>query len=158
MTVSIAISAIALVISVIVFYDNRARQIDAATLGRRPMLVFVWDANAEEWVLSNIGVGPALDVVAAQRIDGSWTRALRVPELAVGGSTVIPSRWIQWPANPGLGVRYRSVTGERYSTPTGEDWSQSAEGWEEFPADLWKRIEPHWLYRDSAPPASWAIV
>jgi len=154
MTVSVTISAVALVVSVFVFYDNRVRQLDAARLGRRPMLVFVFDGNAKQWVLSNIGLGPALDVVAAQRIDGEWTRALRLPELAVGDDTVVPGRWVQWADNPGLGVRYRSVTGEPYSTRTGDDWSQSAAGWNDFPAQLWQHIEPHWRYREPAPPAS----
>lgn len=89
MTVSVAISVIALVVSVIVFCDNRIRQVQAARLSRRPMLVFVWDGPAEQWVLSNIGLGPALDVVAAQRIRGQWTHALRLPELAVGDNTVV---------------------------------------------------------------------
>lgn len=153
MTISIAISAVALVVSVIVFYDNRVRQVNAARLGRRPMLVFVWDAIAQQWVLKNIGLGPALDVVAAQRISGVWAHALRVPELAVGDGSVIPARWVQWEANPGLGVRYRSVTGEQYSTRTGDDWSQPADGWGEFPRGLWDHIEPHWLYRDPPEPA-----
>jgi hypothetical protein len=155
MTVSVAISAVALAISVIVFYDNRMRQVDAARLGRRPMLVFTWDASPHHaWVLSNIGLGPALDVVAAQRIHGEWRHALRLPELGVGDSTVVPRGWFELSAGPDLGVRYRSVTGERYSTRTGDDWSQSAEGWNEFPTELWQHIEPHWLYREPAPPPS----
>jgi len=154
MTVSIAISAVALVVSVIVFIDNRVRQLAAARLGRRPVLVFVWDAVAQQWLVSNIGLGPALDVVAAQRIDGEWTHALRLAELAVDASTVVPGRWVQWRADPGLGVRYRSVTGEPYSTRTGADWSHAAEGWNEFPAQLWQAIEPHWQYREAAAPDS----
>jgi hypothetical protein len=148
MTVSVAISAVALAISVIVFYDNRKRQEDAARLGRRPMLIFVWEADAQQWVLRNIGLGPALDVVAAQKVRGEWTSALRLPELAVGGSAVIPHPWVLWASNPGLGVRYRSVTDEPYSTRTGDDWSQPREGWSEFPERLWQDIEPHWRYRD----------
>ena len=75
-----------------------------------------------------------------------------MPELAVGGSTVVPRRWIeQWDPDPGLGARYRSVTAETYATTTGDDWSHVTEGWAAFPAGLWNEIEPHWRYRDPRP-------
>ena len=151
-TASILISAIALVVSIVVFVDNRFRQLQAARLGRRPMLVFVWDHEQQHWSLHSIGLGPALDVVAVQRIQGEWVHPLRVPELAVGGVHVIPRRWIEaWDPDPGLGVRYRSVTGEQYSTQTGDDWSHAYEGWGDFPVELWEDIEPHWRYRHAKP-------
>jgi hypothetical protein len=151
-TVSVLISAIALVVSVVVFVDNRVRQSQAARLGRRPMLVFVWDQGQQQWSLDNIGLGPALDVVAVQRISGQWMHPLRMPELAVGDADVIPRRWIEaWDPDPGLAVRYRSVVGEPYSTRTGDDWSQASEGWRDFPAELWQHVEPHWRYRHPAP-------
>jgi hypothetical protein len=149
---SLAISALALAVSVIVFVDSRLRQLQAARLGRRPTLVFVWDDEQQHWTLSNIGLGPALDVVAIQGIRGDWVHPLRMPELAAGDQAVVPSRWIQsWDPNPGLAVRYRSVTGEPYATRTSEDWSQTSEGWSDFPTELWQEIEPHWLYRPARP-------
>jgi hypothetical protein len=151
MTVSVVISAVALVVSVIVFVDNRLRQLQGARLARRPMLVFRWDAEDQQWTLDNIGLGPALDVVAIQKIRGEWSHPVRLPELSVGGSTIVPHRWIEaWDPDPGLGARYRSVTGEPYSTRTGNDWSQASEGWDQFPDRLWDVIEPHWRYRRPA--------
>ena len=147
---SIVISALALAVSAIVFVDNRVRQLQAARLGRRPTLVFVWDHAQQYWTLNNIGLGPALDVVAVQRIDGDWMHPLRMPELAVADSEVVPRRWIG-DRDPGLAVRYRSATGEPYTTRTGDDWSQTSEGWAVFPVKLWEEIEPHWHYGDPAP-------
>ena len=152
MSVSVSISALAFAVSVIVFIDNRVRQLRDARLGRRPTLVFVGDHAEQHWRLCNIGLGPALDVVAVQWIRGHWMHPLRMPELAVGNSDVVPRRWIEASdPDPGLAVRYRSVTGEPYATRTGDDWSQTSEGWSDFPDDLWQDIEPHWRYQHPEP-------
>jgi hypothetical protein len=149
--VSAGVAGIALVVSVIVFVDNRLRAIETARLARRPALVFSWDATGSRWTLRNIGNGPALDVVILQRVDAQWVHPLRMPEMATGGETPVPRAWTEkWHKNPGLGARYRSMTGEQYRTRTGDDWSQMAEGWGDMPSALWNQIEPHWDYRDDA--------
>src|SRR5437867_2914781 len=77
------------------------------------------------WMLSNIGNGPALDGVILQRIRGQWGHALRMPEMGVGDARSVPQRWYEgWHDDPGLGDRYRSVTGEVYTTDRSEDWSR----------------------------------
>jgi hypothetical protein len=151
-SVSVAISALAFAVSLIVFVGNRVRQLRDARLGRRPTLIFVWDHPQQHWRLSNIGLGPALDVVAVQRIRGDWVHPLRMPELAVGDTEAVRRRWIDaWDPDPGLAVRYRSVTGEPYATRTGDDWSQTSEGWSDFSDEVWQDIEPHWQYDHPAP-------
>jgi hypothetical protein len=145
--VSTAVAGIALVVSLIVFVDNRVRQLRAARLARQPALVFSWDKPSTTWVLRNIGNGPALDVVIAQRIDGLWTHPLRMPEMPVDGTETVPRRWAEaWSTNPGLGSRYRSIAGESYATTTGEDVSTIATGPDVFKLDT-STIEPHWQYR-----------
>ena len=61
----VMISGIALVVSVIVFVDNRLRAQEASRMARVPMLAFTWEPLSG-WTLSNIGSGPALDVVIVQ--------------------------------------------------------------------------------------------
>jgi len=76
-----------------------------------------------------------------------------MPEMAVHGANTVPRRWYErWDANPGLGARYRSITGEMYTTRTGDDYSEIREGWAEMSAEE-TTIEPHWRWRgdDSAP-------
>lgn len=146
--VSATIAGIALAVSVIVFVDNRLRTLEAARLARVPMLAFTWDDPRQSWILTNIGNGPALDVVILQRIRGLWEHPLRMPEMAVQDSNPVPIGWMRWDENPGLGARYRSITGEQYMTRTGDDWSQHSPGWGDMPATLWNAIEPHWRYRD----------
>jgi hypothetical protein len=150
-TLSVVVAAVALAVSVVVFFDNRAREQRAARLARRPALVFTWDGLRRAWELSNIGSGPALDVVILQRARGAWDHPLRMPELGVGDTQVVPRRWYEhWHEDPGLGARYRSITGERYLTRTEDDWSQISEGWAELEEGLNAETEPHWRYRDSA--------
>jgi hypothetical protein len=144
---SVAIAGIALAVSVIVFIDNRIREARAARLARKPTLVFTWDGSQRTWRLSNIGNGPALDVVIFQRIDARWSHPLRMPEMAVQDSNSVPRRWYErWHEDPGLGARYRSITGETYTTKTGGDYSEIHEGWGELSADE-SAIEPHWRWR-----------
>jgi hypothetical protein len=145
---SAMIAGIALVVSVIVFVDNRLRALEAARLARVPVLAFTWDDPRQSWILTNVGNGPALDVVILQRIGGRWAHPLRMREMAVQDSNVVPIGWMRWDENPGLGARYRSITGEPYMTRTGDDWSQHSPGWGDMPVALWKEIEPHWRYRD----------
>jgi hypothetical protein len=147
--VSATIAGIALVVSVIVFIDNRRQATYAARLARRPALVFTWDGEMRRWTLSNIGNGPALDVVVIQRIEGQWAHPLRMPEMAVAQDTVVPRLWFEKSHHdPGLGARYRSIMGEQYMTRTGDDWSQMEDGWGDAPRALWSGIEPYWRYRD----------
>jgi hypothetical protein len=146
-TVSVVIAGVALGVSVIVFLDNRAREARAARLARKPALVFTWDQSQEVWLLTNIGGGPALDVVIMQRIKGRWVHPLRMPELAADGAHSVPKLWYgRWHHDPGLGARYRSITGEEYATKTGGDYSEIAETWGEL-GRVDSRVEPHWHYR-----------
>jgi len=148
--IGLALSILAVAVSIIVFVDNRIRALSAARLARQPALVFTWDATALLWTLRNIGNGPALDVVIAQRVGGSWSHALRMPELAADGIESVPPRWIEaFGSDPGLGARYRSITNEEYWTTTGNDRSTIAAG----PGpELPEPIEPHWMYRPPSAP------
>jgi hypothetical protein len=132
-----------------VFLESRAREVRAARLVRKPALVFTWDGVQRTWVLSNIGSGPALDVVIVQRVDGQWRHPLRMPEMAVQDANPVPRLWYeQWHTDPGLGARYRSITEEGYTTETGADRSRIREGVADMPPDLEAGIEPHRRHRD----------
>ena len=147
--VSTSVAAVALVVSLIVARDTRRREQQAARLARQPALVFDWDGSTKTWRLRNIGNGPALDVVIAQRIGSVWTNPLRMPEMPVDGSEVVPRRWVEKTEDPGLGARYRSIAGEEYATRTGDDMSQIHPGAGVIPIDN-AAIERHWQYRSSS--------
>ena len=146
-TMNAIAAAIALVVSIIVFMETRARERRNTRLARRPVLVFAWDAGRQVWELRNIGNGPALDVVILQHVGNQWSHPLRMPELSVNGTAVVPRRWYEcWDKDPGLGACYRSSVDEPYSTVTGNDWSHLKDGWQELSVARKANVEPHWKY------------
>ena len=58
----------------------------AVTRSIRPVLVFVCEVRGEAWRLQNVGTGPALDVLVAEkhREEQAWARFMRVPPLTKG--------------------------------------------------------------------------
>jgi hypothetical protein len=59
----------------------------AVTRSVRPVLVFVCEVRDEVWRLQNVGTGPALDVLVAEkdRDEQPWARFKRVPPLPKDG-------------------------------------------------------------------------
>src|SRR4026207_1238732 len=143
--IGLVLSVIAVAVSIVVFVDNRVRDLRAARLARQPALVFTWHASALNWSLQNIGSGPALDVVIAQRLHGIRAHALRRPGRAADGQTLLPRLWIEaFGSDPGLGAHYRSITDEEYWTTTADDRSTISIG--AGPSTELGEIEPHWSY------------
>jgi hypothetical protein len=74
-------------------------------------------------ILRNVGNGPALNVLVAQkRIGGDWFNPVRVPPLAADGSFV--PTWIRHVNTTGLGATYIDVDGRKYSSVTGNDLTE----------------------------------
>jgi hypothetical protein len=82
-----ALSVAALVGAAITFGIGYRANRAAERRSYLPVLVFVYDAE-EQWVLRNVGNGPALNVVVASKInhdDPEWTMPTRVPPLPRDG-------------------------------------------------------------------------
>jgi hypothetical protein len=63
------------------YWHNR----QSAITGRKPVLTFAYD-DKTGWVLQNIGNGPALNVIVAQKeIGGQWFNPVRAPPVSMGG-------------------------------------------------------------------------
>jgi hypothetical protein len=74
--VSAALSSTALLVSVVTFALNYLHSRKSAVRARKPVLVFEYDGDVG-WVLRNVGAGPALNIVVAQkRVAGEWFIAL----------------------------------------------------------------------------------
>jgi hypothetical protein len=122
----------------------------AAVRARKPVLVFVDDPERQCWVLHNVGNGPALNVLVAQRQSGRWYNPVLVPPLA--RDSAVPLTWLGRINTAGLGASYtdfedRSYTstlgGERSRTYAGNrlpDWSDDANEvrryWEVRPGEV----------------------
>jgi hypothetical protein len=100
-------------------------------------------------VLKNIGSGPALNILVAQkRVGGEWFNPVRIPPLSKDGE-YIPT-WLGHVNTTGLGAIYSDSEGKPYTSTCGNDLSQVFEGAKFGP---WKEsdIGRHWnqpLYRE----------
>lgn len=148
MDASDALSAIAVVVSLVTFGLSHLHDRRSAILDRRPVLVFEYGGN-RGWILRNVGSGPALNpVVAQEKAGGVWFNPVRIPPLAVG-TEFIP-QWLSHVNTTGLGVLYDDTEGRKYSATCGNDLSRVFEGYRFGP---WKEDEigRHWdhpVYRE----------
>jgi hypothetical protein len=103
-------------------------------------LVFLYD-GARGWILRNVGNGPALNVLVAQKKEGTWFNPVRVPPLSK--ETEFIPLWLDHVNTTGLGAIYTDSEGVWYTSTTGNDLTQVFDGlrfgpWEE------PEIGRHW--------------
>lgn len=112
------------------------------------MLTFVYD-DETGWNSQNIGNGPALNVIAAQKeVGGQWFNPVGAPPLPKDGE--FGCRWLGHVNTTGLGATHTDFEGGPYSSVTCNDLSRTFEGrklpvWEE------SKIGRHWghpIYRN----------
>jgi hypothetical protein len=124
--VSAILSATALMVSLFTFELNYRFARRAAVLGRKPVLVFEYDGKVG-WVLKNVGAGPALNTVVAQKqVGGDWFNPVRVPPLSKDGQMVL--LWLGHGNTTGLGATYTDFERNVYTSTCGNDLSQVFEG------------------------------
>ena len=162
MTASFLISVFALVLSALSFAVNLWVGRRATIRGRKPVLVFIDELDAS-WTIRNIGNGPALNVLVAQRQSGQWFNPVRVRPLAKDQTE--PLAWLGGANDTGLGAMYSDSEGMKYTSTLGNEVAVSYEGhrlpnwkaeseirryWE---LGAWDPSLPRWGQRDSTFPA-----
>ena len=91
----------------------------SGVIARRPVLTIEYEQECG-WHLRNIGNGPALNVIAAQkRVGGSWFNPVRVPPIAAGDS--LHMKWLGHVNTTGIGAIYEDFKGRVYSSTCGND-------------------------------------
>jgi hypothetical protein len=120
------ISAVSVVIALSSLVVNIRLNQRAAVRARKPVLVFVDEPNEGAWVLRNVGNGPALNVLIAQRADGRWFNPVLVPPC--GKDSVFPLRWLGRVNTTGLGATYADFEGHVYTSTLGGERSRTYEG------------------------------
>lgn len=143
----------ALVLSAVTFgIGYRASRVTERR-SRLPVLVFVFDRE-QGWSLHNVGNGPALNVVVAQKhVDGQrrgfWYGPVRVPPIARDAALVLP--WLALESDYGLGAVYedflgadRPGRGRAYTVVCGNDRNVVTPG-NAFPAWPETQIGRHWV-------------
>ena len=136
----IALSSTALAVSLFTFWLNYRHARQVTVRGRKPVLVFLYDGT-RGWILRNVGNGPALNVLVAQKKDGTWFNPVRVPPLSK--ETEFIPLWLDHVNTTGLGATYTDSEGVSYTSTTGNDLTQIFDGLHFGP---WKESEigRHW--------------
>ena len=98
----------------------------AAVRARKPVLVFVDDPEHQCWVLRNVGNGPALNVLVAQRQSGQWFNPVLAPPLSK--DSAVPLAWLGRVNTTGLGATYSDFEDRRYTSTLGGEHSRAYEG------------------------------
>jgi len=121
-----ALSSTALLLSVVTFAINYRQGRRSAILTRKSVLVFEYDGDSG-WTLRNVGAGPALNVVVAQkRVGGEWFNPVRVPPLSKDGKFVL--KWLNPVNTTGLGATYSDTEQLPYTSTCGNDLSMTFDG------------------------------
>jgi hypothetical protein len=135
------VSVIALVVSVISFGMSYQQSEKGAVTGMMPVLVFVYDKEGQ-WLLQNLGNGPALNIVIAEKTtdNSEWTNPVRIPPLPREGRfplhVNVNARW--------LGASYTDIEGREYSATCINDDSRVKSG-RVLPRWTPSEVRPHWL-------------
>ena len=133
--IALAVSGCALLLSLVSFVVGERARRETGRLGRMPVLVFEYDGR-RGWLVRNVGNGPALNVVVAQKhvsgaSRGEWFSPVRVPPLSRDGEFSL--EWLQHDNARGLGATYDDFLasgegGQTYTTTCGNDLSSVARG------------------------------
>jgi hypothetical protein len=139
--ITATLSLTALLVSVVTFALNYRHTRRSAILSRKPVLVFEYDGDLG-WVLRNVGAGPALNVIVAQkRVGGDWFNPVRVPPLSKDGKFVLG--WLNHVNTTALGATYVDTEQLPYTSTCGNDLSQVSSG-TLFGPWLEQQVGRHW--------------
>jgi hypothetical protein len=121
------VSVVSVAIAFASFAVNFTLNQRAAVRARKPVLVFVDDPDETCWVLRNVGNGPALNVVVAQRqTELGWFNPVRVPPL--GKDSRFRLHWLGRWSIGGLGASYSDFEDRRYTSTLGNEISCTYDG------------------------------
>lgn len=135
------IAAVAILVSIATFVVTLWTGRRAEVRARRPVLVFVDEPSRDCWVLRNVGNGPALNVLIAQRKDGSWFNPVKLPPL--GRDAAFDLTWLGRVNDTGLGATYVDFEGHPFTSTVGEEVVRTVEG-ARLPAWTDDEVERYW--------------
>ena len=119
----IIISILAFLLASISFVMSLWQSWRSGVISRRPVLSIEYVGNTG-WHLRNIGNGPGLNVLVAQKRGGiagigEWFNPVRIPPLGAGES--FHMKWLGRVNTTGIGAIYEDFKGRTYSSTCGGD-------------------------------------
>ena len=146
MSAATVIAIVSVLIAAVSFVVNYWISHRAAVRAAKPVLVFVDDPERNCWVLQNVGNGPALNVLVAQRHSGRWFNPVLVPPL--GTESTFPLEWLGRINTAGLGATYSDFEDRRYTSTLGGDRSRTYNGsrlpdWADEETRRYWQLRPH---------------
>lgn len=121
----VVLSGIAIAVSILTFVLSFWFSWRSAILAQRPVLVFVYNGNG--WTLRNVGGGPALNIVVAQkRVGAEWFNPVRIPPLGREAEFVLT--WLGHVSTTGLGATYEDYENRPYTSTCGNDLTRAFSG------------------------------
>ena len=98
----------------------------------RPALIFVYE-HGTGWMVHNVGNGPAMNIVVAQRERGAaedgagWAAPVRIPPLKRDG--YFPLHWTAHTNLHALGATYQDMWGRPYTSICARDLNRITRGY-----------------------------
>jgi hypothetical protein len=120
------VSAVSVTIALFSFVVNLWLNQRAAIRARKPVLVFMDEPSEGCWVLRNVGNGPALNVLVAERAEGRWFNPVLIPPF--GRDTSFALKWLGRVNVTGLGAIYSDFEDRSYTSTLGGERSRTYEG------------------------------
>jgi len=131
----------AIVVSVISFGLSFYLSLRSSRASIRPVITIVYE-DKSGWCVRNVGNGPALNVVVAQKpSDSDWFRPVRVPPVSAGGNFHLS--WMAHDYIHGLGVGYEDFQGHVFTSVCVNDLTNVHKG-RVFPQWSDSEIGRHW--------------
>jgi hypothetical protein len=119
------LSSLALLVSFLGYRLTAVRNV-------KPTIILLY-LKESGWHLKNIGNGPALNLLVAQRHEsGGWFCPVRVPPLAQGDQTHL--WWMGHTNVRWIGATYTDIDGRAYSSECSDDLTRISDG----------SVLPHW--------------
>jgi hypothetical protein len=126
MSVATLIAVVSVAIAATSFVVNFRIVQRAAVRARKPVLVFVDSPEHGCWVLENVGNGPALNVLVAQREFGQWINPVLTPPVGRDGTILLT--WLGRVNTSGLGAAYSDFEDHSYTSTLGGERSRTYDG------------------------------
>jgi hypothetical protein len=149
---AIFISAVSVAIAFVSLILNFVLNHRASVRARKPVLVFIDEPQQGCWIVRNVGNGPALNVLVAQRRSGRWFNPVRVTPLARDAS--FPLQWLGRANDTGLGASYSDFEDRRYTSTVGAEISRAYDG-DRLPHWPETEIKKYWEVSAGALAAPW---